>query len=207
MNRKNNFKGPRSKQGYQKRNRGPKSKQGGQGRNSWFSFTFAKSKYDKMNVINRTLYTYDLDIMKDDGVHMTSVFMGKSLQGKQVTVLKAVNQFITEHMKKLKTLNLKFDKFDYFPQNAVPSKRRLLVALYEQDKHLLEWNLELRKKLIEFGLCDYDEPLLPHITIGYVKGEKLPEPSDVRAPYPDVTINGMYLCGQQNKHIDNVFSV
>ena len=186
----------------------PKSKrQGGQGINSWLSFTFTSNEFTKMNIVNRTLQEHDLDIMKSNGIHMTSVFIGKSFQGKQVTVLKAANQFIKEHTKKLKTLKLKFDKFDYFPQNAEPNKRRLMVALYEQDKHLLEWNLELRKKLIEFGLCDYDKPLLPHVTIGYVKGKNLPKLSDVKTKYPDVNIKGMYLCGQQNKHIDTVFSV
>jgi 2'-5' RNA ligase len=183
------------------------NRSGGQGRNSWFSFTFGKNKHKQMDQINKTLYSYDLDIMSHNGIHMTSVFMGKSLQGKQVTVLQEANSFIKEHMKKLKQFNLKFDRFDYFPLDAPSKNRRLLVALYKPDTDVCEWNLELRKKLMEYGLCDYDKPLLPHVTIGYVKGLHLPDPLEMSKLYPDIIINGMHLCGGQHRYIDNAFSV
>jgi len=50
--------------------------------------------------------------------------------------------------------------------------------------------------------------LLPHVTIGYVKGSYLPDPLEInKIPYPDVIINGMHLCGGQHRYIDSSFSV
>lgn len=149
---------------------------------------------------------FDLKLVDQKLLHMTAAFLGKSLRGKRVALLKETNTFLHDSAEAMPAgVQLSFDRFDYLPLGA--KKKKLLVAIYKDHKKLNKWNVALRKELKDRALCTYDDPLLPHITIGRVQGENVPTKHQLnksRAP-PALQVVGMYLCGQQNKHLDQVY--
>lgn len=172
--------------------------------NTWLSFLFDVYQRIKMNTINKWLgKKFDISVMYFKRIHMTSVFMGKFLRGKQVSDLKKVNEIIAEENENLKEMNitLEFDRYEYLPLNCKPEKRKLLIALYKNNKKFNDWNVNLRKRLMEYDVCKYNSDLMAHITIGRVYGSNLPKDFSKIRKYPNIEIRGMYLCGEGNKHI------
>ena len=71
---------------------------------------------------------------------MTSVFLGKSLQGKNKNILIKANNIINNYIKELNNFNIKliFDRFDYLPFDK--KNKKLLVAIYKENINLKSWN-------------------------------------------------------------------
>ena len=167
-------------------------------RNNWFSFLFDNKHIDKMNKINKYFKKFHLHIMKKNWIHMTSVFMGERLMGKQKEDLNELNSIVKNNVQNMKNFNLimSFDRFDYLPFDG-PKKH--FVAIYKVNPQINTNNLSLKKAIYEKGFCGDCNELLPHITIGKVKGDNLPSLDIINnansLKYPDVEIKGLYLCG------------
>ena len=187
-------------------------------KNSWLSFTINYNTLDNINDINHINFDkYDIDITNIKTLHMTCVFMGKALQGKQITLLQQVNSLIKTYKQQLNDINitLKFDKYMYLPKDCQPNKRKLLVAVYKTNKKLNEWNLSFRKELIKLGFCNYDDEFLAHITIGRIIHNKnsieinIPDNDKLNKlgfiKYPDLILSNLQLDGIQNKYINKIY--
>ena len=172
-------------------------------KNNWLSFTITNDNRDTINNINMMIKDTitDLDIIDHNLIHMTCVFFGKLLQGKTKKVLTQANNVIIEYIEKLKEMDITlfFERYDYLPFNKKPKK--LLVAIYKDDKKLKSWNLNLRKQLNKLGICGYiTDDFMPHITIGKIKN--VHNTSNFEK-YPNININDLYLDGIKNKYILN----
>jgi len=178
----------------------------GKNKNTWISFLFDQTYITKMNTINMTLFSNtSINLMNKTGIHMTCIFIGRLLAGKQVTQLQEANYIIQQYLEKLVNLGitLEFDRFDYFPPNS--NKKKLLVALYKPNKQLKKWNLDFRIALSKLGMCSYiDDSFLAHITMGKIKkslgDNELPN-LETLEQYPDLKLTGLVLHGQPNKYI------
>ena len=93
-------------------------------KNSWLSFKLSKNNKKLIKNINMNID--DIDKINDNLIHMTCVFMGRLLQGKQVRLLVKINEIIAIYIEKLKMMNitLEFDKYDYLPFNKQKKKFR-----------------------------------------------------------------------------------
>lgn len=174
-------------------------------RNMWLSFTFDKDHMNTMNNINNNLYNYDIDVIDINMLHMTCVFIGKALQGKDKQTITLVNNTIKRYTSTLKDMKkkIKFDRFDYLPFNS--SKKKLLVAIYKHDKDINDQNVMLRKELMKLCVCAYDDDILLHITMGRIKSlDNLPDLKKIEK-YPDIDIRGIHTCGTPHKFIDKMF--
>lgn len=173
--------------------------------NNWLSFTLSEKDKNNINEINEEINNImAIDIIDYNLIHMTCVFLGKLLQGKKKTLLIKINNIIKNYIKKLKDMNiiLIFDKYDYLPFDK-PNKK-LLVAIYKENKKLKLWNYELRIELNKLGVCNYiTNDFMSHITIGKIK--KIYEINGIKkiSKYPNININDLYLDGVKNKYILN----
>lgn len=174
--------------------------------NTWLSFKFPPAAQKGLHKCFQQFAQCDIDLIDQKTMHMTAAFLGKSLRGKQVTLLQDTNTFLHDSVEAMPAgVQLQFDRFDYLPLGA--KKKKLLVAIFKDHAKLNKWNVGLRRELKDRGLCTYDDPLLAHVTVGRVQGASLPTEKQLTKskPPPTLPVLGMYLCGQQNKHLDEVF--
>jgi len=179
-------------------------------RNTWLSFIIGKKKSHEINEINREFDKFDINVMKPSWIHMTVVFMGKALRGKTVGELKGINYIIKSAVKELsemKDLNLEFDRYDYLPFKS--DKKKLLLAMYKKNEKLDKWVVGLKNTLTQMGVCPSESSFMPHITIGRVKGNFLPDKEYLKTikPFPDLSVKGLYVCGDENKYLYNFFNI
>lgn len=179
-------------------------------KNTWLSFIIDKNKLDEINEINNEFNQFDINVMTPSWIHMTVVFMGKALRGKTVGELKGINYIIesaVEKLSELGNLKLEFDRYDYLPFNS--NKKKLILAIYKKNKKLDEWVVDLKNTLTQMGVCPSENSFMPHITIGRVKGAYLPDKDYLKTVevFPDLTVRGLYVCGDQNKYITNSFNL
>ena len=170
-------------------------------KNSWLSFKLSKNNKKLIKNINMNID--DIDKINDNLIHMTCVFMGRLLQGKQVRLLVKINEIIAIYIEKLKMMNitLEFDRYDYLPFNK--PKKKLLIAVYKDNKELSLWNQNLRIELNKWGVCNYtDNNFMPHITIGKLINGGLPNIKNIKE-YPNIILDELYLDGLINKYILN----
>jgi len=179
-------------------------------RNTWLSFIIGKKKSHKINEINREFDKFDINVMKPSWIHITVVFIGKALRGKTVGELKGINYIIKSAVEKLaqiKDLKLEFDRYDYLPFKS--DKKKLILAMYKKNEKLHEWVVDLKNTLTQMGVCPPESSFMPHITIGRVKGEYLPDSEFLKKAqsFPDLEVKGLYVCGDRNKYINNHYFV
>lgn len=168
-------------------------------KNTWLSFILDNDTRELMFNINNSLDSNKINVMDYYSIHMTAVFFGKRLKGLNKETLKDINDciitIITEYSD---TIKLEFNKFELFP----PDKKNMVVALYKPNKVLTSIILKIKKQFPE--LCDKTEEFIAHITMGkIVNGEEI----DLNSidSYPSIEINGLELCGDKIKYIDNRF--
>ena len=174
-------------------------------KNNWLSFVLSKKNRDLIYEINKQINNRfeSLDVMDYNLIHMTSVFLGKLLQGKNKNILIKANNIINNYIKELNNFNIKliFDRFDYLPFDK--KNKKLLVAIYKENINLKSWNCRLRKELNKLGICNYiNDNFIPHITIGKIK-QIYPLKELIKYSYPNIHINNMYLDGIKNKYLLN----
>lgn len=174
-------------------------------KNNWLSFVLSKKNRDLIYEINKQINNRfeSVDVMDYNLIHMTSVFLGKSLQGKNKNILIKANNIIKDYIKELDNINiiLTFDRFDYLPFDK--KNKKLLVAIYKENIKLKSWNCCLRKELNKLGICNYiNDNFIPHITIGKIK-QIYPLKELIKYSYPNIHINNMYLDGIKNKYLLN----
>jgi 2'-5' RNA ligase len=172
-------------------------------KNHWLSFELSKKNRTIINETNTKINNIfeSLDVMDYNLIHMTSVFLGKSLQGKNKNILIKANNIINNSIKELNNINviLTFDRFDYLPFDK--KYKKLLVAIYNENIKLKSWNCCLRKELNKLGICNYiTDNFMPHITIGKVK-HIYPINELNKYSYPNIHIKNMYLDGIRHKYI------
>lgn len=174
-------------------------------KNNWLSFMLSKKNRNIMNEINKQINnkTNSLEIIDHNLIHMTCVFLGKLLQGQKKETLVSVNNIIIEYIEKLRNMNITliFDRFEYLPFDK-PNKK-LLIAIYKENKNLKSWNHNFRIELKKLGVCSYTtDDFMPHFTIGKIK--KLFSITELnKLSYPNININNLYLDGVKNKYILN----
>jgi len=177
-------------------------------RNSWLSLEFDNQARGLLHQCALQFGQYNVGVMDFAGLHMTSVFLGKGLQGKQVQALQQLNAELQSAANALPDVTLAFDRYEYFPLDAAPKKRKLLVAIFKRNMALQKWNAKVHHYLRRHGFCSYDEDeWLPHITLGRICGSNVPERDELQAfpKPPALSLTGLSTCGTQNKHISKAF--
>lgn len=127
-------------------------------KNNWLSFTLDEDI--RLELYNLGLFIskkLKFDNMSYDGIHMTSVFLGKQLKSGDIDKIYAI---IDKY-----SLNgeFKFVGLEFFP----PTKNNLIVAKFETDRDTMKKVEKIKQNIRDELKYDIDESLFnPHVTLG-----------------------------------------
>jgi 2'-5' RNA ligase len=129
----------------------------------FIQFQLEEKLKDEMYTVVKSMETAlstNFKPMKREHLHMTAAFLHKFPQENNKEYFRIVRNMIKDYRMKY---TLKFKKYSLFGEG-----KNILVAEYETPIELKREILNLKMKLYEMGLCEYEEYFTAHITLGKI---------------------------------------
>ena len=110
----------------------------------------------------QNLLSDDINWVKNENLHMTSVFLG-NIDKRALEKLNKILKFLSQ---RFKTFTLKNPEIEIFP---FKSPKLIWIRFKEEDNELYKFTRVLKELLISNGFKIDNNDFIPHITLGRVK--------------------------------------